>query len=100
MDFMIRLAYSLRGLTSDDLHFTTVPWEYSEDRYDVYLADEAPQMFDDIRHDRPLSVEPEGDSTSKWDPHGDTTESPVAPSDPTDGTEPDTIDDILASCGT
>src|SRR5690606_31762275 len=63
MDFMIRLAYGLRGLTSDDLHFTTVPWEYSEDRNDVYLTDAAPQMFDDIRHDRPLSVEPEGDST-------------------------------------
>ncbi len=98
LDFMLRLALSLRDLSTNDLNFTTVPWEYTDDRLDVLLTDDAPQMFDDLRHDRPLSVHAEDDATSEWGTDSDSSQpSPAAPVPDDDG-RPDTIDDVLASC--
>ncbi|MFW7413672.1 LCP family protein [Demequina sp. SO4-18] len=101
LDFMIRLAYSLRGLSADDLTVTTVPWEYTEDRLGVLLADDAPQVFEDIRQDRPLSVVDEDDTTSAWgqDDGDDTEDAPSTPRASTPDTGSDSIDDILATCG-
>lgn len=101
LDFMARLAYGLRGVSSDDLTLTTVPWEYTQNRLDVLMTDDAPQMFDDIRHDRPLSLTDEDDSTSEWDPGSgepEAADTPTPSPATTPDARPDSIDDILASC--
>ncbi|MFW2513110.1 LCP family protein [Demequina sp. SO4-13] len=98
LDFMIRLAYSLRGLSADDLTVTTVPWEYTDDRLSVVLAENAPQMFDDIREDRPLSVTDEDDATSAWDDGSDGDDALSGSPSITPGAGSDAIDDILAAC--
>lgn len=64
---MVGLAYSLRGISADDLTFETIPWQYTEDRLNVEMTEDAQALLDDLRHDRPLSVEAEGDATSEWD---------------------------------
>ncbi|WP_062131955.1 LCP family protein [Demequina aestuarii] len=102
LDFMVRLAYGLRGVTADALTVTTVPWEYTDDRLNVLMTDDASRMFDDIRHDRPLSVMSEGDATSEWgadpsagpDAAGDSPE-PDSPN----SAAPDSIDEIRDACG-
>ncbi|MFN3866437.1 MAG: LCP family protein [Demequina sp.] len=100
LDFMVRLAYGLRGLSSQALTFTTVPWEYTEDRMSVLMTDDAPRMFDDIRHDRPISVRPQDDSTSEWDSFPTDPDGMPSPApDTTHGAPGDSIDDVLATCG-
>lgn len=102
LDFMIRLAYGLRGVTADALTVTTVPWEYTDDRLNVLMTDDAPLMFDDMRHDRPLSVMSEGDSTSEWDPEPTTSpdaDAPLLEPDSPNSAAPDNIDEILDTCG-
>ena len=113
LTFMADLALDLRGLSADDLTFATIPWEYTEDRLNVVMTEDAEVMLDDLRHDRPLSVEAEGDATSEWE--GGSVD--AAPSAPADGSEestqgegdeagedtptaaPETVEDILAACG-
>ena len=111
--FMVDLALDLRGLRADDLTFATIPWEYTDDRLNVLMTDDAEVMLDDLRHDRPISVEAEGDATSQWD-HGQPEDEPSSPatspeatatSDAESGSKdspsaaPETVDDILAQCG-
>ncbi|WP_061961702.1 LCP family protein [Demequina flava] len=66
-DFILSLAYSLRGLSEDDITFATVPWEYTEDRLNVVATDDAEVMFSEIRADTPLTLDADGDATSEWD---------------------------------
>jgi LCP family protein required for cell wall assembly len=102
------LAYDVRTLRADDLTFATIPWQYTDDRNNVEVADDAAQMIDDLRHDRPLSVQAQGDSTSEWDDGLSPEPNPsVSPEDgapeepqptPTATTQPGTVDEILALC--
>ncbi|WP_062380365.1 LCP family protein [Demequina pelophila] len=65
--FLVGLAFALRGIDPDAIEFTTAPWAYTEDRLNVELTDDAAQVWDDMRSDRPLSVTAEGDASSEWD---------------------------------
>lgn len=67
VDFILSLAYSLRGMSEDDVTYATVPWEYTEDRLNVVPTEDAPLMFDELRADVPLTLDAEGDATSEWD---------------------------------
>jgi LCP family protein required for cell wall assembly len=105
LPFMVDLGLDLRGLRASDVTFATLPWEYTDDRNNVVLTEGAEVMLDDLRHDRPLSVQAEGDATSEWD---DGMADPVEPSaepsdepgsgdvDPTQ--EPESVEDLLAHC--
>ncbi|MFV0633487.1 LCP family protein [Demequina sp.] len=105
------LGLSLRGLSIDDVTFATIPWQYTADRLDVVMTDDAETMLDDLRHDRELSVDAQGDATSAWDDgmaHTTPTPTPAtsadAPSssadDGTEGSagEQEAVEDILAEC--
>jgi len=65
--YLVGLAYSLRGLDPADVGFYTVPWAYTADYLNVEIQPEAEQMWDDIRNDRAISVDAEGDQSSEWD---------------------------------
>ncbi len=75
IDYMWGLAYSLRTIDPDEIMFTTVPWAYTEDFLNVEFLPEAEDLWDDIRHDRPLSVEAEDDATSRWNSSANTSTS-------------------------
>ncbi|WP_084104927.1 LCP family protein [Demequina sp. NBRC 110056] len=101
--FLGSLALSLRGIRTEDLTFATIPWEYTEDRLNVVMTDDAEVMLDDLRHDRPLSVAAEDDATSTW--HDDelsttptATASKSPQTTPSADAEPETVEDILAEC--
>src|SRR5690606_36013779 len=50
------LAYSARGLRPDTIAFMTVPWQYDPSNpNNVVLTDDAVTVFDNLKHDRPLS---------------------------------------------
>ncbi|MDO8144108.1 LCP family protein [Isoptericola sp. 178] len=50
------LAYSARGVRPGNIAFMTVPWHYDPDNpANVVLDAEAASVWDDLRHDRPLS---------------------------------------------
>jgi LCP family protein required for cell wall assembly len=50
------LAYSARGVRPDTIAFMTVPFEYDPaDRNRVIFVDETEQVWDNLKHDRPLS---------------------------------------------
>lgn len=106
-EYLLGLAFSLRNLDTDNITFTTIPWEYERPAYDVLVRPEATQMWDDLINDRPLSIvwnEDEWDngrdeSLSEATPEQGTAEPSTAPTD-TDNAEPDrkSVDDILAEC--
>ncbi len=108
LEYLEGLAWSLRGVSIDDIVFATVPWEYTEDDLNVIATDDAETMWEQLRNDEPLTVDAEGDASSEWDTgHDDsTTESPSASTsasasasatpDATD--ESSVVDDLLAEC--
>ncbi|GIG55383.1 LCP family protein [Demequina activiva] len=106
LSYLGALAYDLRGLRPEDLTFATIPWEYTDDRLNVVMTADAELMLDDLRHDRPLSVAAQGDSTSEWDdglaePTEEATATPApdaASDDAADAGEPESVEDILALC--
>lgn len=67
------LAYSARGLRPDTIAFMTVPWQYDPSNpNNVVLTDEAATVFDNLRHDRPLSdVIPEDEPEDEKDAAGE-----------------------------
>ncbi|MFV0633486.1 LCP family protein [Demequina sp.] len=100
------LAYSLRNFDTDNLTFTTVPWEYSSDDTGDVLAieDEAQALFQAIIDDEPMPGEDEETTTS---PTPDASASATPSTSETPTTDPsisattperETEADILAQC--
>ncbi|WP_143338020.1 LCP family protein [Demequina sp. NBRC 110054] len=104
LEYLEGLAWSLRGLSIDDVVFATVPWEYTEDYLNVVATEDAETMWEQLRNDEPLTVDAEGDASSEWDTgHGDATATPEATastSEDADATDDESVvDDLLAECG-
>ncbi|WP_159448733.1 LCP family protein [Demequina sp. NBRC 110053] len=105
---MASLAFRLRGLGPDDISYATVPWEYTDGRNNVVMTDDADILFDDLRHDRSLSVAAQGDATSEWgddagdepasEPSAASTVAPRSPQPESTATRTETVQDILAEC--
>ncbi|WNM26723.1 LCP family protein [Demequina capsici] len=110
LTYLEGLAWSLRGLSIDDVTFATVPWEYTSDFLNVVATDDAATMWQELRDDTPLTVDAKGDASSAWDTgHDNTTATPAAtgasssaaPSgSATDAssTAGESTDDLLAQC--
>ena len=101
-DYMLGLAYSLRGIDPANINFTTVPWEYDAD-YNVEIQPEVDQLWGDLRADQPLSFIEEGDSSSQWDSGLQTRSEPSAASTPSpndggDSAGSSSTDDFLPEC--
>ncbi|MDN4471670.1 LCP family protein [Demequina zhanjiangensis] len=110
LQYLQGLAWSLRGLRTDDITFATVPWEYTEDFLNVLATEDAEAMWEQLRHDEPLTIDAEGDASSEWDSGRVEADSPTSSGSPTtndasqQGTEgsaqdsAETVDDLLAEC--
>jgi LCP family protein required for cell wall assembly len=105
VDYMLGLAFSLRNLDTDNITFTTIPWEYERPAYDVIIRPEADQMWDDLINDRPLSVLGDEDEWDNGRDESTSTAGPQAsPTTPaatdTETPEPDrkSVDELLAEC--
>ncbi|WP_062291627.1 LCP family protein [Demequina phytophila] len=97
--YLLGLAYSLRGLGTDDITFATVPWEYTEDFLNVELLPAAEDMWDDIRDDQPISVTESDDASSAWDDGKKDTSSAKPSSSATSSESADTTtEDLLQEC--
>ncbi|MEV0953066.1 LCP family protein [Promicromonospora sp. NPDC050249] len=73
IDGLAGLAYSLRNVRPDTITFMTVPNEYDPvQTANVIWTDEAVQLWDNVKHDRPLDFDPDAPSADA---------SPSAPSD-------------------
>jgi LCP family protein required for cell wall assembly len=83
---MSGLAYSLRGLESDDISFVTVPVADRGDGANVLWTDAADDLWEAVAADRPLTIEGAGS-----DGDGAATGSP--PTDEAAGTDPDASTD-------
>ncbi|TDE96163.1 LytR family transcriptional regulator [Occultella glacieicola] len=105
------LAYSLRGLGSEDISFVTVPITDRGDGANVLWTDEADALWEAIAADRPLTVEGTDDGTADAspDPGTDASTDPTEPTgaaasstataDPGPTLEGTTADDGSAQCG-
>lgn len=97
--YVIGLAYSLRGLDIDDLRFMTIPWEYTSDLLRVEFADEAEQVWDDLRHDRPIAYESSTRASADWDSGlADDTSAGTSGDDTDPAPTPTTTTDLLDLC--
>ena len=73
IDGLAGLAYSMRNVRPDTITFMTVPNEYDPvQTANVIWTDEAVQLWDDVKHDRPVDFDPNAPSADA---------SPSAPSD-------------------
>ncbi len=72
IDGLAGLAYSMRNVRPDTITFMTVPNEYDPNNAaNVVWTDEAVQLWDDVKHDKPLTDDPDEPSA---DPSGSATE--------------------------
>jgi LCP family protein required for cell wall assembly len=63
IDGLAGLAYSMRGVRPDTITFMTVPNEYDPVRTaNVLWTDEAVQLWDNIKHDKPAGFDPDAPS--------------------------------------
>jgi hypothetical protein len=73
IDGLAGLAYSMRNVRPDTITFMTVPNEYDPvQTANVLWTDEAVQLWDNLKHDRPVDFDPDAPSADA---------SPSAPSD-------------------
>ncbi len=71
IDGLAGLAYSMRSVRPDTITFMTVPNEYDPNNAaNVVWTDEAVQLWDNVKHDRPLDSDPDNPSP---DPSGSAT---------------------------
>lgn len=63
IDGLAGLAYSMRNVRPDTITFMTVPNEYDPvQTANVIWTDEAVQLWDNVKHDRPLDFDPDAPS--------------------------------------
>ena len=63
IDGLAGLAYSMRNVRPDTITFMTVPNEYDPNNAaNVVWTDEAVQLWDNVKHDRPLDGDPDDPS--------------------------------------
>ena len=75
IDGLAGLAYSMRNVRPDTITFMTVPNEYDPNNAaNVVWTDEAVQLWDNVKHDKPLD----------FDPNAPADDSASAPADGTD----------------
>jgi LCP family protein required for cell wall assembly len=59
IDGLAGLAYSLRNVRPDTITFMTVPYQYDPyNAANVVWTDEAVQLWDNVKHDRPVDFDP------------------------------------------
>ncbi|WP_460886095.1 LCP family protein [Promicromonospora xylanilytica] len=93
IDGLAGLAYSMRDVRPDTITFMTVPNEYDPVMTaNVLWTDEAVQLWDNIKHDRPAGFDPDAPSA---DPSAS-----ASPSAPTDGASTDAGADAGTDGGT
>lgn len=79
IDGLAGLAYSMRNVRPDTITFMTVPNEYDPVRTaNVLWTDEAVQLWDNVKHDRPVGFDPDAPSADAEGPDAEA-------SAPTDG---------------
>ena len=65
LDGLAGLAYSMRNVRPDTITFMTVPNEYDPvQTANVLWTDEAVQLWDNVKHDRPAGLDPEADPSA------------------------------------
>ncbi|WP_144016065.1 LCP family protein [Demequina sp. NBRC 110052] len=100
VEYLTGLAWSLRGIDTDDIVFATVPWEYTPDFLNVELLPESESMWQQLRDDEPLTIDAADDASSTWDDGSN----PSTGSDPTqesgDSGEESVTDSQNAACTT
>ncbi|MEU4364784.1 LCP family protein [Promicromonospora sp. NPDC023987] len=88
IDGLAGLAYSLRGVRPDTITFMTVPNEYDPVRTaNVIWTDEAVQLWDNIKHDRPAGSDPDAPSSDASAPADEARTEPGADAGTDGGTE-------------
>lgn len=64
IDGLAGLAYSMRNVRPDTITFMTVPNEYDPNNAaNVVWTDEAVQLWDNVKHDRPVGFDPDAPSS-------------------------------------
>ncbi|MFD6444182.1 LCP family protein [Promicromonospora sp. NPDC060204] len=76
IDGLAGLAYSMRNVRPDTITFMTVPNEYDPNNAaNVVWTDDAVQLWDNVKHDRPINSDPDAPSAS---PSGSATDAGTA----------------------
>ncbi|MEV0892856.1 LCP family protein [Promicromonospora sp. NPDC050262] len=96
IDGLAGLAYSMRNVRPDTITFMTVPNEYDPNNTaNVVWTDDAVQLWDNVKHDRPLDSDPDDPSA---DPSGSATDDGTATGE--ESTETDAGTDTGTDAGT
>ncbi|MFD7309029.1 LCP family protein [Promicromonospora sp. NPDC059942] len=68
IDGLAGLAYSMRNVRPDTITFMTVPNEYDPNNAaNVVWTDDAVQLWDNVKHDRPINSDPDAPSADPSD---------------------------------
>lgn len=71
--YLLGLAFSLRNIDPQNINFETIPWKLTDDYLNVIITPGAEIMWDDMRHDRPLTRTGDSSGGEAWDEANATT---------------------------